>query len=193
MLMAWWVGAAAASLPPTELVRDTANRVLTMFSENRAALEHDPEGLYQLVHAIVLPHFDFERMARLVLGKHWRDASDEQRARFTSEFRSLLVRTYGKALEAYEDQEILYLPMRGSESDGNVLVRTEIRPPDGFPVPINYALYRVGEDWKVYDVVIDNVSLVTNYRSTFATDIRRQGLDGLIAHLVEHNQKAGLN
>lgn len=180
---------AAASVTPTELVKDTADQILTTFQENRADLEGKPEKIYHLVDEIVLPHFDFQRMSQLVLGKYWRQASTEQRERFTHEFRTLLVRTYSKALEQYRDQTINYLPMRGDEQGGDVLVRTEVQQSDGYPIPINYSLYLVEGQWKVYDVVIDNVSLVTNYRSSFATDIRKGGLDNLIARLAERNQQ----
>ena len=180
---------AVASVSPTDMVKDTADRILTTFQENRADLEGKPEKIYRLVDEIVLPHFDFQRMSQLVLGKYWRQASPEQRERFTHEFRTLLVRTYSKALEQYRDQTINYLPMRGDEQSGDVLVRTEVQQSDGYPIPIYYSLYLVEGQWKVYDVVIDNVSLVTNYRSSFASDIRKAGLDNLIARLAERNQQ----
>ena len=180
---------AVASIAPLDLVKQTSDQVLSTIKENHGTLQSDPEKLYKLVDEIVLPHFDFQRMSQLVLGKYWRSASPEQQQRFTHEFRTLLVRTYSKALVQYKDQTIAYLPMRGDETSGDVLVRTEVQQPDGYPIPISYSLYEVSGDWKVYDVVIDNVSLVTNYRSSFASDIRKAGLDDLIARLAERNQQ----
>jgi len=179
--------AAQASMGPTELVRDTADRILDTFKQNREAYQAEPQKLYDLVDAVVLPHFDFDRMSRLVLGKYWRQADADQRGRFAREFQTMLVRTYSKALWEYTDQKIAYLPMRGSETDGDVLVRTEVQQPGGYPIPINYSLYRADNGWKVYDVVIDNISLVTNYRASFANEIRKSGIDGLIANLQQRN------
>jgi phospholipid transport system substrate-binding protein len=130
-------------------------------------------------------------MSSWVLGKYWRTATPAQRDRFTQEFRTLLVRTYAKSLSEYTDNKITYLPMRGSPQQSEVKVRTEVEQPGGFPIPIDYDLYRKGDDWKVYDVTIDGVSLVTNYRTTFANQIREDGLDKLIATLADRNQQDG--
>jgi len=179
---------AAATIPPQELVRSTSDQVLARLKAERAAIDADNSKLYGLVDEIVLPHFDFERIARWVLGKYRRKASAAQLQAFTDEFRVLLVRTYATALNEYTDQPIDYLPLRKSEGE-EVVVRTEVQQPGAFPIPINYSLYLKGDAWKVYDVTIDGVSLVANYRTTFSREIRQKGLDKLIKQLGDKNRE----
>jgi phospholipid transport system substrate-binding protein len=130
-------------------------------------------------------------MSQLVLGKNWRTATPEEQRQFVEEFRLLLVRTYATAMLKYSDQKISYLPYRGKPGEGEVIVQTEIEQPGGPPIPIDYSLHRKGGDWKVFDVKIDNVSLVVNYRGTFAGEIRSSGgVGALIGKLRERNQQA---
>lgn len=189
-LSVYLAGPVQAAQPPQELVRQTAEKMLDTLRTERAVIEQQPQRIYELVSQIVLPHFDFERMSSWVLGKYWRTATPAQRQRFVEEFRTLLVRTYAKSLASYTDQKISYLPMRPATKQDEVKVRTEVDQPGGLPIPIDYDLYlgKNGE-WKVYDVTIDGVSLVTNYRTTFATQIRQDGLDKLIATLADRNQR----
>ena len=182
-------GLALASVTPEDLVRDTTNRMLGTLKAERVTINREPGRVYDLVDAIVLPHFDFERMSRLVLGVFWRQASADQRQRFVRAFRDLLVRTYSRALDEYTGQKIIYLPFRAAPDAKEVVVRTEIRQPGSPPIPVDYRLYAVANAWKVFDVSIDGISLVTNYRSTFANDIRTKGLDALIATLATRNQQ----
>ncbi len=180
---------AAASQEPQELVQRTADQMLAKLKTEKQVIDQHPERVYELVNQIVLPHFDFERMSSWVLGKYWRAATPAQKEQFVNQFRNLLVRTYAKSLSEYTDRKISYLPMRPSPQAGQAKVRTEVEQPGGFPIPIDYELYRKGNDWKVIDVTIDGVSLVTNYRSTFASQIRQDGLDKLITVLAERNQR----
>lgn len=180
---------ARAATAPDELVRQTADEVISQLTENRETLEKDPEKLYQMVNDIVLPHFDFERMSRFVLGKHWRDATPEQQEKFVAQFKTLLVRTYATALFEYTGQEIVYKPFRHEEGDKKAVVKTEIQPADGPAIPIEYALAQRGEEWKVFDVRIDGLSLVTNYRSQYGRIVQSQGVDELIASLTEKNER----
>lgn len=182
-------GNVLAAVSPQELVQRTAEEMLTKLRVEKQVIEQHPERIYELVNQIVLPHFDFERMSSWVLGKHWRAATPAQKERFMTEFRTLLVRTYAKSLSEYTDSKISYLPMRPSPQEDQVKVRTEVDQPGGFPIPIDYELRRQGDQWKVIDVTIDGVSLVTNYRSTFASQIRQDGLDKLITVLAERNQR----
>ena len=172
------------------LVRDTSERMLSTLRAERETVTAQPERIYDLVNQIVLPHFDFQRMARWVLGKHWRRADGAQRERFTTEFRTLLVRTYATALNSYADTAVTYLPLRAENGAEDVTVRTEAEVPGGLPVPLDYKLHLQGDAWKVYDVAIDGLSLVGNYRSSFAREIRKRGLDGLIGRLAERNRQA---
>ena len=174
---------------PEDMVKQTADQMLSKLREERQVIDQHPGRIYDLVNQIVLPHFDFEKMSSWVLGKYWRTATPDQRKRFVDEFRNLLVRTYAKSLSSYRDNKISYLPMRSSPQDTDVKVRTEVDQPGGFPIPIDYSLYLKGDEWKVYDVTIDGVSLVTNYRTTFANQIRQNGLDKLIATLADRNSQ----
>jgi phospholipid transport system substrate-binding protein len=188
MLMSSFVVAAIED--PQQLVRSTGDQVLGELAERKRELEADPTLIYPLVSETVLPHFDFARMAQSAMGRFWRRASDAQKAGVVEEFRTLLVRTYATALLAYTDQKIEYLPSNYQPQDTRALVQTRIAAADKAPaIPINYRLYLDdNQTWKVYDVVIDGISLITNYRSQFATVIGRQGIDGLIAGLAAKNQ-----
>lgn len=180
----------AESQGPQELVKQTADKMLAKLKEERQVIDKQPGRIYELVSSIVLPHFDFETMAKRVLGKHWKDASETQRARFTEEFRTLLVRTYAKSLTEYTDQQITYLPLKGDAKAGDVTVRSEVSQPGGFPIEITYGLHQVSSEWKVYDVTIDKVSLATNYRTSFSNEVRQGGIDKLIEKLADRNRKA---
>jgi phospholipid transport system substrate-binding protein len=182
------VAGAASVTEPERLVRDTTDRVLEILREGTERIKADPSYVYTVVGEVVLPHFDFEEMTRLALGRHWREASAAQQASLVGEFKTLLVRTYSKALQQYSDQSVEFLPTRGDPASGDVTVRTEIEQQGGFPIPVSYSLYRTGDAWKVYDVIIDNVSLVTNYRSSFSQKIRQDGIDGLLEQLAARNR-----
>ena len=180
---------AVAATGPEKLIRDTSDRVIAEIRENASTYQQDPDNIYRLVDEVVLPHFDFAAMTDLALGNYRDEVSAEQKPTIVREFRQLLVRTYSSALLEYTDQELIYLPMEGSEADGKVVVRTEIEQAGGFPIPINYSL-RLGDDgWKVFDISVDEVSLVTNYRSSFARAIKKDGVDGLIKTLQDRNQE----
>lgn len=186
------VGAAAAdNMDPEALVRETSDRMLAVLKEQHDVIKAEPKRLYGLVDDIVLPHFDFERMARWVLGKYWRQANPEQQQAFVNQFRTLLVRTYGTALLEYSDEKVNFLPLRPSPDSKDVTVRTEIIKASGPPIPISYSMILRDDGWKVYDVAIDGISLVSNYRTTFATEIKNAGIEGLIQRLVERNDRDG--
>lgn len=184
-----FVGPLVASQSPQALVEETSQLMLAKLKEEQQIIKEKPERIYDLVNEIVIPHFDFEYMSQMVLAKYWRRASAGQRQAFTNEFRQLLVRTYATSLNEYAEQEIIYLPFRASSREDQAIVRTEIDQPGGFPIPIDYKL-RKNSEWKVFDVVIDGVSLVTNYRTSFAKEIRQSGLDDLIKTLAKRNKQA---
>jgi len=174
---------------PLDLVRETSNQVLAKVTDKKQELNKSPEKIVDLVTGIVAPHFDFQHMSRLVLGKYWRRASDTQKNTFIEQFQALLIRTYAIALLNYSDQAIEYLPLHEQADASKVMVKTEVRSSGAPAIPINYRLHRHDEGWKVYDVIIDNVSLVSNYRTGFSNQIRRKGLDSLIARLKKKNGK----
>jgi phospholipid transport system substrate-binding protein len=182
---------SAADMSPQDLVQDTSSRMLAALRQEKEAIQKDPARLYELVADIVLPNFDFRRMGQWVLGKYWRSASPEQRERFVRGFRHQLIRTYGIALIQYSDEKINYLPFGAEAEARQVTVRTEIEQKNGLAIPISYSLYSTGEGWKVYDVAIEGVSLVTNYRSTFSRIIEEHGMDALIKQLEARKEEAG--
>jgi phospholipid transport system substrate-binding protein len=188
LLLVVSVRVMAADVSPQELVRDTSSRMLLAMNEQRDFIDKDSAHLYQLVEEIVLPYFDFQRMSQWVLGKNWRNASAQQREQFVEQFRVLLVRTYGTALLEYADEEIVYLPFAGKDNTGNVTVRTEIDQPGIGVIPITYSMYQSSTGWKVYDISISGVSLVTNYRSSYGTIIRKDGIEHLIHQLADRNR-----
>ena len=177
----------AASSAPDQLVHRTADEMLAKIRADRPAYAKDHAKLYKMAEEKVLPHFDFVRMSQWVLGLNWRSATPEQRGRFVAQFRDLLVRTYSTALLNYTDQEIIYRPLTLKPTDDDVLVRTEVKQSGGAPnIPINYSFYKNKDGaWKVYDVTIDGVSLVTNYRSVYASKVKDQGMDGLLTSMLE--------
>ena len=184
--------ASAQAMPePQALVKEASDNMLKALKDNEAELETNPQKIYPLVQDILFPHFDFERMAKLALGRSWRDASAEQQAQFVEEFRLLLVRTYATAMLEYTNEEIRFLPFRDDLKKGRVDVPMEVVQPNGPSVPMALSLYKnKNDEWKVYDVKIEGISLVTNYRSSFNRDIRTSGMDALIENLAKRNDKA---
>ncbi len=184
--------ASAQAMPePQALVKEASDNMLKALKDNEAELETNPQKIYTLVQDILFPHFDFERMAKLALGLSWRDASPEQQAKFVEEFRLLLVRTYATAMLEYTNEEIRFLPFRDDVEKGRVSVPMEVVQPNGPSVPMALSLYKnKNDEWKVYDVKIEGISLVTNYRSSFNRDIRTSGMDALIESLAKRNDKA---
>ncbi len=183
--------AATLSVAPRLVVEEATEQMIVAITDERALIDAQPGRVQELATQILAPHFDFERMSARVLGKNWQKADAAQRQRFMEEFRSLLVRTYSTALWGYYDQQINYLPVREGANGKTAIVRTEILPTGGQPIPINYAMYTNGTNWRVYDVSVDGISLVINYRSSFTAMVRRIGLDGLIDKLAMRNQDAG--
>lgn len=184
------VAAVWANQAPDQLVQETSKLMLNKLKEERDVIKKNPGRIYDLVQQIVLPHFDFEYMSQLVLAKYWRRASDEQRKAFVNEFRTLLVRTYATSLNEYTDQKLTYLPFRQNPGDTEVTVRTEVEQPGGMPIPIDYRLHQRDGNWIVFDVIIDGVSLVNNYRTSFAKEIRGGDIDGLVKTLADRNNQA---
>ena len=201
--MKWFIGVlfglltlTAAASPvapasPRDMVIDTSQKMLAALKKDKDLLKQNPQRIYELVSEIVLPHFDFTTMSKWVLGKNWRTLNPGQQQRFTTEFRTLLVRTYAVSLSEYQDQKLNYLPLKAAPSADDVTVRTEVLRGGGPAIPINYSMHLTANGWKVYDVVIDGVSLVINYRTSFATQIRTGGVDKLIEDLVARNQRPG--
>ena len=181
------VAMANIDMAPDALVKQTADDVLTIVKNDKDIQAGNQQKLFAVVEEKILPNFDFDRVCRMVLGKNWKSASPEQQALFQKEFRSLLLRTYATALGKYRDQVIEYRPMQTDASEKNVTVKTQIIQKGGQPIAVDYSLVKGPAGWKVYDITIESVSLVTNYRSQFSSEIRQNGLDSLNKKLADKN------
>jgi phospholipid transport system substrate-binding protein len=182
--------AGAADIAPDLLVKNVTNEVLELVKKDKDIQAGNTKKTLELVETKVLPHFNFQRMTQLALGREWRQATPEQAKILVDEFRNLLVRTYSKALTEFRDHEIVFKPFKMTPSDTDVKVRTEIKQPSGKPEELDYYLEKAADGWKVYDLEVSGISLVTNYRSTFAQEIRASGVDGLIRSLQKKNKSS---
>jgi phospholipid transport system substrate-binding protein len=182
--------ASAEEIAPDALVRTVSTDVLEIVQKDKDIQSGDIRKAVELAEAKVLPHFDFVHMTRLALGKEWRKATPEQQKVLVQEFRALLVRTYSKAFVEYRNQAIDYKPFKMQPTETDVLVRTAVKQSGGKPVQIDYNLDKTDQGWKVYDISVAGVSLVTNYRSSFAEEVSAGGIDGLIASLHKKNKAA---
>jgi len=180
--------AGAETVAPDVLVKTTANEVLEIIKKDKDIQSGNMGKITALAEEKILPHFDFEVMSKSVLGKNWREASKEQQGQFVAEFRTLLVRTYASALAKYRNQTIEYKPLRAEPGDTRVTVKTQIVQPGGPPLPVDYTLKLLGEAWKVVDVSIEGVSLVTNYRGQFSNELKQTDMSGLIQRITDKNK-----
>lgn len=183
-------GAGAQEMAPDVLVKTVTNDVLEIVRKDKDIQSGNTRKAVELAEVKVLPHFNFTHMTRLAVGKDWRQASAEQQKTLIDEFRELLVRTYSKALTEYRNQTIDFKPLKMQPADTDVVVRTLVNQPGSKPVQIDYSLEKTDASWKVYDISVAGVSLVTNYRSTFAQEVSAGGIDGLIGSLRAKNRKA---
>ena len=174
--MVFALSVLAAEVAPDLLAREVTDKIVVLLKANKNVYTKDHKKLYAMVDEHVLPNFDFRAMSRTVLGRYWRTASEEQRTRFTAEFRDLLVRTYATALLKYNDEKIVYLAFRLNPDDRTTTVKSEVR--------------RTDAGWKVYDVTIEGASLVTTYQSTYSARVQREGVNALIANLAQDNKAA---
>ena len=175
---------------PDELVKRTAEDVLAVVKSDKDIQAGDQGKIFALAEEKIVPNFNFDKVSRMVLGKNWTKATPEQKTAFQAEFRSLLIRTYATALSKYRNQVIEYKPFRKASESNVASVKTLIVQPGGQPIAVDYTLEKQADAWKVYDIVIEGVSLVTNYRGQFAQEIRTNGLDSLIKKLADKNRAA---
>lgn len=179
---------ALAELAPDALARSVTDEVLTIVRADKELQAGNPQKVAQLVETKVLPHFNFTRMTQLAVGRNWRQASAGQQRQLVDEFKTLLVRTYTTAFSQYKNQTIEYRPLRMAPADTDVVVKSLIKQPAGQPIAIDYRMEKGSGGWKVYDVTIEGISLVENYRNTFNNEIQRSGVDGLIKALADKNK-----
>ena len=181
--------ARAQDIAPDVLAKKVTDEVIAVLRADKDIQAGNTKKVLDLVESKILPHFNFSRMTRLAVGAPWRQATPAQQQSLTTEFRTLLVNTYTSAFSQYRDQVIEYRPFKMAPGDTEVVVRSLIKQKTGAdPIDINYNMEKVDGGWKVYDVVIAGVSLVQNYRSSFASEIQKSGVDGLIATLAAKNK-----
>ncbi|MBE0619637.1 MAG: ABC transporter substrate-binding protein [Burkholderiales bacterium] len=180
--------AGAEDIAPDALIKGISDDVIGIIKQDKDIKAGDRKKIDALVDAKVLPHFNFARMTALAMGRNWPKANAAQRDALITEFRNLLVRTYSGALSTYKDEVIEFKPLRAAPGDTDVTVRTQVKRPGNAPVSIDYSMEKTPTGWKVYDVVVGGVSLVTNYRDSFNAEIRASGVDGLIKSLSDKNR-----
>ncbi len=183
------VGSAGALPAPETAIQNVSESLKTLLQNNQERIKTDKAYVYQLANEVIAPHIDFNRLSSLALGKHWRRATPEQKKEFMHQFRRLLVRTYATAFREFGDWSLRFLPRRDAADAVKVMVRSEIQRSGAPPVSVNYRMHQKDGAWLAYDVVIEGISLVTNYRSTFAKEVRRNGMNGLIKRVTKLNNQ----
>lgn len=180
-----WQGSVAwAQTAPDAMVKNVANEVLAILAKPPG----DAAAVAKAIEEKIVGHFDFERMTRLAVGKSWREANPDQRKSIVDQFRTLLLRSYTTAYSAARGVVVDVKPLKLQPTDEDVQVKSQIRLPGGAPpITVDYSMFKASEAWKVYDVTVNDVSLVGTYRNTFAEQIKKGGIDGLIATLAEMN------
>lgn len=174
---------AAHAQSPVEVIREASSELATQLSERKDELSTDQQALYEMVNGIILPRFDRRYAAQLVLGRNWRSASTEQRNAFIDAFYNDLLRKYADGVLEFNEDRIEILPFRGDESRGRVIVKTRVTLDDGTAVPVDYGLSNRSGDWKVFDVVIEGISYVRNFRAELNSEIQSSSLDAVIERL----------
>ena len=180
----------ANDVAPDELVKNTTQEVISVIKQDKDIQSGDRAKIYALVEEKVLTHFDFRRMSQLAMGKNWRQATPEQQDAIIKEFRSLLVRTYAVSLSQYRDQKIEIKPTKLEPDAKDATVKSLFIQNGREPVTVDYLMYKIPAGWKVFNITVEGVSLVENYRSTFNDQVRKNGVDGLIKTLAERNKEA---
>jgi phospholipid transport system substrate-binding protein len=180
--------AHAQPLAPDALAKSVTDEVLAVIRADKDIQSGNQKKVLDLVEAKVLPHFNFPHMTQLAMGRNWRAANPEQQKKLVGEFRTLLVRTYTTAFTQYKNQTVEYKPVRMAAGDTEVVVQSLIKQNSGPPVAVDYSMEKGDAGWKVYNVKIEGISLIENYRNTFNTEVQKNGVDGLIASLAEKNR-----
>ena len=192
------IAAANPSIqPPDEMLKTATTKMLRSINENRAEIKRSPAKLKSLVEEIILPHLDFIAASKAVMGKYWRRAKKPQKLKFIRQFRLLLLRFYSSALAEYlndkdkdlDENLIHYFPIKLKKEDKSLTVRAEVKVESGQPIPIRYRMHLTRKGWKIYDVSVEGISMITTYKNNFATQFKTEGIDALIASLEEKNKQ----
>ncbi len=186
------LAAQAQEQKPDELVKQVTDDVMNAIHSDKQLAAGDKQKALQLAEQKILPHVDFEEATRLAVGRSWRQATPEQRKQLVDEFRRMLVRTYSNAISAYQGQQVKVLPLHMKAGDTDVTVHNQYIRPGQKPVQLDYQMHKVGNDWKIYDIIVEGVSLVLTYRSEFDAVVKEQGVDGLIKRIASKNEPAAV-
>jgi phospholipid transport system substrate-binding protein len=190
----WSQAVAAQQLEsPVVMLERTSQQVIKILQDDRELLQKEPERVYKIIDEYILPHLDEVTMAKLALGKNWKQASKDQKLEFVTEFKNLLVRTYSKSLLEFRDQQINYFPLKLADDAYKASVKAEVIQPGGPAISMAYRVRIKNNAWKVYDIKIDGISLVTSYRGTFTQEIRKSGIDGLLKYMRDKNSALASN
>ncbi len=183
------IGQMAFATPsPMKIMEQVTNQTLDALQKNQASLHSNPKVVYGIIYRILLPHVDMQEMSRVVVGREaWMSASPNDKQRFVEQFKLLLVRTYSSALAAYKNEAVKFMPLRGYDGGNRVQVDSMILQQGGPSIPVSYRLVFKGGQWKLYDLIVDGVSLVENYRAQFADAIGQNGLGSVINQLAQKN------
>lgn len=173
---------------PQAAIEDASNQLKVKMQE--PGFTTDFKQITEFVESVIYPHVDFNRIAALVLGKHWKHATDDEKSRFKQEFKIMLIRTYSRAFIEFKDWDVRYLPLNLEPDAKKIIVKTEILQPGKQPIAVNYRMFNSKGQWKAYDIMIEGVSLVTNYRTTFKNEIAKASLSEVIDNLAKRNQEA---
>lgn len=182
---------------PDEMLQQATTKMLRSINENRTEIKQSPDKLKSLVEEIILPHLDFIAASKMVMGKYWRRAEKAQKIKFIRQFRLLLLRFYSSALAEYlngkdkvlNENLIHYFPIKLKEGETTLTVRAEIQPESGQPIPMRYRMHLTKKGWKIYDVSVEGISMITTYKNNFASQFKAEGIDALIASLEEKNKQ----
>ncbi len=184
---------AAPAEAPDALVKRISADVIETAKADKEIQAGNRKKVMDLVESKILPHVDFQRMTALAAGRHWRDASPEQQKQLANEFRTLLIFTYSGALSQIKNETVEFKPLRADPADQEVEVRSSVNVARGEPVTLNYRLAKTASGWKIFDINVLGAWLVETYKGTFATEIGKSGIDGLIKALAERNKKLASN
>lgn len=182
---------------PDKLLQQATTKMLRSINENRTEINQSPDKLKSLVEEIILPHLDFIAASKMVMGKYWRRAEKAQKIKFIRQFRLLLLRFYSSALAEYlngkdkvlNENLIHYFPINLKDGETALTVRAEIKPESGQPIPMRYRMHLTKKGWKIYDVSVEGISMITTYKNNFASQFKTEGIDALIASLEEKNKQ----
>lgn len=188
-VLCWMISQSVfATQSPIDMLKETSDQMISALKENSAKIKQKPAYVYTLAQEYLLPHVDVDAMSKLALGREsWMNASPQQREGFKKEFTNLMIRTYGSALAAYTDEKIQFKPLR--EDIGNkqrIQVDSVILQKGGPAIPVSYRVFLVNDQWKVYDMTVDGVSMIQSFRSQFSSEISRGGMDGLLVAMTKH-------